>query len=148
MSIEENVRIAAELHTAVNSRDLDKAMALFADDASWIVMPGGTCYTKGDIRKYLEKILKTYDKFVLRDIHPPVVSGDMLTHEYTTEVRLHDGREGFIPAVVVMELSNGKISQVRHYIDKLEAAKQLARGILTRRLVASVVKQVEGFVNP
>jgi ketosteroid isomerase-like protein len=148
MSIEENARIAAELHAAINSRDLDEAMGLFADDASWIVMPGGTCYTKGDIRKYFEKILRTYDKFVLRDIHPPVVSGDMLTHEYTTEVQLRGGRAGFVPAVVVMELSNGKITQVRHYIDKLEAAKQMAGGILSRRLVARVAKQVERLVNP
>jgi len=148
VSIEENTRIASELHTALNNRDLDRAMALFADDASWIVMPGGTCYTKEDIRKYLEKIMKEYDKFILKDIHPPVVSGDMLTHEYTTEVRLRDGREGFIPAVVVMELSNGKISQVRHYIDKLEAAKQMATGIVAKRVVASVARRVEALVNP
>jgi uncharacterized protein (TIGR02246 family) len=148
VSIEETTRIASELHSAINKRDLDKAMALFADDASWIAMPGGTCYTKEDIRKYLEKILKDYEKFILKDIHPPVVSGDMLTHEYTTEVRLRDGTEGFIPSVVVMQLSNGKISQVRHYIDKLEAAKQMARGIVAKRVVASVAKRVEALVNP
>ncbi|WP_455284758.1 nuclear transport factor 2 family protein, partial [[Eubacterium] cellulosolvens] len=97
MSIEDNRRIASELHAAVNNRDLDRAMALFADDASWITMPGATCYTKGEIRKYFEKIMKTYEKFLLKDIHPPVVSGDMLTHEYIHEVRLRDGREGQIP---------------------------------------------------
>jgi len=136
------------LHAAINNRDLDKAMSLFADDASWIVMPGGTCYTKDEIRKYFEKTMKTYEKFVLRDIHPPVVSGDMLTHEYIHEVRLHDGREGQIPAVVVMELRNGRITQVRHYLDKLEAAKQMAKGSVARLAVASVAKEVEAIVNP
>ena len=114
MSVEENRRIASDLHAALNNRDLDKAMTLFADDASWIVMPGGTCYTKDQIRKYFEKVMKAYEKFILRDIHPPVVSGDMLTHEYIHEVRLHDGREGQVPAVVVMELRNGRITQVRY----------------------------------
>lgn len=136
------------MHAAINNRDLDKAMSLFADDASWIVMPGGTCYTKDEIRKYFEKTMKTYEKFVLRDIHPPVVSGDMLTHEYIHEVRLHDGREGQIPAVVVMELRNGRITQVRHYLDKLEAAKQMAKGSVARLTVASVAKEVEAIVNP
>jgi uncharacterized protein (TIGR02246 family) len=148
LSVEENRRIASDLHAAINKRDLDKAMSLFADDASLIVMPGGTCYTKDEIRKYFEKTLKIYEKFVLRDIHPPVVSGDMLTHEYIHEVRMHDGREGQIPAVVVMELRNGQITQVRYYVDKLEAAKQMAKGSVAKLAVASVAKEVEAIVNP
>lgn len=148
MSVEENRKIAWDFHAALNNRDLDKALSLFADDASWIVMPGATIYTKQDIKKYFEKIMKTYPKFIVRDIHPPVVSGDMLTHEYIHEVRLQDGSEGQIPAVVVMELRNGKITQVRHYIDKLEAAKQMAKGAVTKRAVASIVKKVEAVINP
>jgi ketosteroid isomerase-like protein len=147
VSTEENARIATELHSALNNRDLDKAMELFSDDASWIVMPGGTCYTKEDIRKYLVRLLKTYDKFVLKDIHPPVVSGNMITHEHTIEVR-RGGRESFVPAVVVIEFSNGKISQVRAYIDKLEAAKQLATGVVAKRAVAAVAKQIGALINP
>ena len=92
--------------------------------------------------------MKFYEKFILKDIHPPVVSGSMLTHEYTIEAKLRDGPEGFIPAVVVMELSNGKISQIRSYIDKLEAARQLAQGIVERRAVAAVAKRVDELVNP
>jgi len=148
LSVEENRKIAWDFHAALNNRDLDKALSLFADDASWIVMPGATIYTKQDIKKYFEKIMKTYPKFIVRDIHPPVVSGDMLTHEYIHEVRLQDGSEGQIPAVVVMELRNGKITQVRHYIDKLEAAKQMAKGAVTKRAVASIVKKVEAVINP
>jgi ketosteroid isomerase-like protein len=148
MSIEENARIASELHAAMNNRDVDKAMSLFAEDASYIVMPGGTCYTKVDIRKYFEKIMKIYEKFILRDIHPPVVSGSMLTHEYTIEAKLRNGPEGFIPAVVVIELSNGKISQVRSYIDKLEAAKQMGRGFLEKWIVAVVAKRVAALTSP
>ena len=147
MSTEENKRIASDLHAALNNRDVEKAMALFADDASWIVMPGGTCYTKADIRKYFEKILKTYEKFHLKDVHPPVASGNMVTHEYIHEVKLRNGNEGHVPAVVVMELDNGKITQVRHYIDKLEAEKQAASGA-AKLVVGAVAKQVEALVNP
>lgn len=67
--MEENRKALSDLHAAINNRDLDKAMSLFAEDASYIVMPGGTCYTKDEIRKYFEKTLKTYEKLVLRDIH-------------------------------------------------------------------------------
>ena len=148
MSVEENRKIASEFHAALNNRDLDKAMTFFADDATWIVMPGGTCYSKADIKKYLEKILKNYEKFILRDVHPPVASGNIVTHEYIHEVRLRDGREGQIPAVVVMEVSNGKITQMRSYIDKLEAARQLAKGPIAKRIVADIVKQVDELVNP
>jgi uncharacterized protein (TIGR02246 family) len=147
MSIEENRRILTDLHAALNNRDLDRAMSLFADDASWIVMPGGTCYSKDEIRKYLEKIMKTYEKFNLRDIHPPVVSGEMATHEYMIDVK-RKGREGSLPSVVVAEFRNGRITQLRNYIDKLEAAKQLAQGTVAKRAVASVAKQVEAIVNP
>jgi hypothetical protein len=34
------------------------------------------------------------------------------------------------------------------YVDKLEAAKQLARGTLAKRTVATVAKRVEALVNP
>jgi len=77
-----------------------------------------------------------------------VVSGDMVTHEYIHEVRMHDGREGQVPAVVVMELRNGRITQVRYYIDKLEAAKQMAKGSVAKLAVASIAKEVEATVNP
>ncbi len=148
LSIEANRKIAWDFHAALNNRDVDKAMSMFADDASWIVMPGATMYSKQEIRKYLEKTMKNYPKFVVKDIHPPVVSGDMLTHEYIHEVKLRDGREGQIPAVVVMELRNGKISQIRYYVDKLEAAKQMAKGVIQKRTVAGIVKQVEELINP
>jgi uncharacterized protein (TIGR02246 family) len=148
MSIEENSRILSDLHAAINNRDLDKALSLFADDASWIVMPGGTCYSKDDIRKYFEKTMKTYEKFNLRDVHPPVVSGEMATHEFMIDAKVK-GRPGVsLPSVVVAEFRNGRITQIRNYIDKLEAAKQMAKGTLEKRTVASVAKQVEAVVNP
>ena len=148
MSIEENRRILSDLHSALNNRDVDKAISLFADDASWIVMPGGTCYSKVEIKAYLEKTLKAYEKFNLRDIHPPVVSGDMATHEFMFDVKRKGQPEASVPSVVVAEFRNGQITQIRNYIDKLEAAKQMATGTLAKRTVASVAKQVEAVVNP
>jgi len=84
----------------------------------------------------------------VKDIDPPVVSWGMLTHEYIHEVGLRDGREAQVPAVVVMELRNGKTSQVRYYIDKLEAAKKMAKGTVAKRAVAGVARQVEAVVKP
>lgn len=148
MSIEENGRILSGLHAALNSRDLDKAMSLFADDASWVTMPGGTCYSKDEIRKYLEKTMKIYEKFNLRDIHPPVVSGEMATHEFMFDVKMKDRPEASLPSVVVAEFRNGRITQLRNYIDKLEVAKQMAKGTLEKRTVATVAKRVDAAVNP
>jgi len=148
MTIEENRKILSDLHSAFNNRDLDKAMSLFADDASWIVMPGGTCYSKDEIKKYFEKIMKTYEKFNLRDIHPPVVSGEMATHEYMIDAKLRNGPEGSVPSVVVAEFRSGQITQIRNYVDKLEAAKQMATGLVAKRAVAAVAKEVEANINP
>jgi len=148
MSMDENRRILSDLHTALNNRDVEKAMSLFADDASWIVMPGGTCYSKDEIKKYLEKVMKTYEKFNLRDIHPPVVSAEMATHEYMIDAKLKDGPEGTVPSVVVAEFRNGQIAQIRNYVDKLEAAKQMATGLVAKRAVGAVAKEVEALINP
>jgi ketosteroid isomerase-like protein len=146
--MEDNAKILTDLHAAMNSRDLDKAISFFADDASLIVMPGGTCYSKGEIRKYFEKLMQAYEKFNLRDIHPPVISGEMATHEYMIDVKLKGGPEGSVPSVAVAEFRNGRITQLRMYTDKLEAAKQLAKGTLAKRTVATVAKRVEALVNP
>jgi len=148
LSIGENRRILSDLHAAINSRDVDRAMSLFADDASFIMMPGGRCSSKDEIRKYFEKMMKTYEKLLFRDIQPPVVSGEMATHEYMIDLKLRDGPEGTVPALVVAEFRNGRITEIRQYVDKLEAAKQLAKGLVAKRAVASVAKQVEALVNP
>lgn len=148
MSIETNRKIAWDFHAALNNRDIDKAMSMFADDASWIVMPGATMYNKQEIRKYLEKAMKNFPKFVVKDIHPPVVSGDMLTHEYIH----HNNRWNLSLTAILqsnfVELSNGKINQIRFYIDKLEAAKQMAKGVINKRAVTGIVKQVDQLLNP
>ena len=148
MSIETNRKIAWDFHAALNNRDIDKAMSMFADDASWIAMPGATMYNKQEIRKYLEKAMKNFPKFVVKDIHPPVVSGDMLTHEYIH----HNNRWNLSLTAILqsnfVELSNGKINQIRFYIDKLEAAKQMAKGVINKRAVTGIVKQVDQLLNP
>jgi ketosteroid isomerase-like protein len=148
LSIEENRRILSDLHAAINSRDVDRAMSLFADDASFIMMPDGRCSSKDEIRKYFEKMMKTYERLLFRDIQPPVVSGEMATHEYMIDLKLRDGPEGTVPALVVAEFHNGRITEIRQYVDKLEAAKQLAKGLVAKRAVAGVAKQVEALVNP
>jgi len=148
LSIETNRKIAWDFHAALNNRGIDKAMSMFADDASWIVMPGATMYNKQEIRKYLEKAMKNFPKFVVKDIHPPVVSGDMLTHEYIH----HNNRWNLSLTAILqsnfVELSNGKINQIRFYIDKLEAAKQMAKGVINKRAVTGIVKQVDQLLNP
>ncbi len=148
MSIEENRRILSDLHAAINNRDVDRAMSLFADDARFIMMPGSMCSSKVEIRRYFEKMMKTYEKLVFRDIQPPVVSGEMATHEYMIDLKLRNGPEGTVPALVVAEFRNGRITEIRQYVDKLEAAKRLARGTVAKRAVASVAKRAEALINP
>lgn len=148
VSVEENAKILEDLHAAINKQDLEKAISFFTDDASFIVMPGGTCSSKDEIRKYFEKMLKAYEKIIFKDIHPPVVSGEMATHEFMVNVKLEGGPEGTLPAVVVAEFRNGRVTQIRWYLDKLEAAKQLAKGTVAKRTVAAVAKRVEAIVNP
>lgn len=72
----------------------------------------------------------------------------MATHEFMYDVRMKDGREGSVPSVVVAEFRNGRITQIRNYVDKLEAAKQMAKGTVAKMAVASVAKEVEALVNP
>jgi len=148
MSIEGNGKVLIDLHAAINNRDLDKAMSFFADDASYITMPGGTCNSKDEMRKYFEKLMKAYEKFNMRETRPPIVSGDTVTHEYMVDAKLKGGREGSVCAVAVAEFRNGRIIQLRNYVDKLEAAKQLAQGTVAKRMVATVAKRVEALVNP
>jgi hypothetical protein len=72
----------------------------------------------------------------------------MATHEFMYDVKIRGGPEGSVPSVVVAEFRNGQITQLRNYVDKLEAAKQLARGPVAKWTVASVARRVELLVNP
>ena len=51
------------------------------------------------------------------------------------------------PAVVAMEIRNGEIAHVRHYIDKLEGGQQITRGTLTRWIIGRIAKRVETLIN-
>jgi len=71
-----------------------------------------------------------------------------MTNSYRSSFLFH-ARAGRARLIVgaFMEMSSGKITQVRHYIDKLEAAKQMASGA-AKLAVSTVAKQVEALVNP
>jgi limonene-1,2-epoxide hydrolase len=64
------------------------------------------------------------------------------------DAKLKGGPEGSVSAVAVAEFRNGRITQLRNYVDKLEAAKQMAQGTVAKRIVATVAKRVEALVNP
>jgi ketosteroid isomerase-like protein len=111
-------------------------------------MPGGKCNSKDEIRKYFERFLKAFEKFNVRETRPPAVSGDTVTHEYMADGKLKGGPEASVSAVAVAEFRNGRITQLRNYVDKLEAAKQMAQGTVAKRIVRTVAKRVEALVNP
>jgi hypothetical protein len=71
----------------------------------------------------------------------------MAMHEFMIDLKIRGGPEGTLPSGVVAEFRDGRITQTRWYLDKLEAAKSLAKG-MDRRTVASVAKRVEAMVNP
>jgi len=136
-----------EYRTAYQDRDLERMLALFADDAVFI-WAAGTFRGKAAIRKVLEQDVGASPTATVRDTGLGVlVAGRSVVWErqVTLTVKGVPVRED---AVTILEFDDaGLIGQFRSYYDKLGMMHQVASGLpgpygwFARKVVGSMVAQ-------
>lgn len=137
----------AEYVAAYEARDIDRLLALFADDAEVTLAPG-TFRGKDEIRELYEWDARLSPTALVRDIGIGVlVSGQTAVCERTISLT-YEGLPYQEEAATIFEFDDaGRIRRQRSYYDKLALMAQIAsqypgiQGRIFRRLTGYLVAQ-------
>jgi ketosteroid isomerase-like protein len=128
------------IQEALNSRDVEKAVSFFADDATMIVCEG-TFKGRDEIKRRFAWLLQQWSDLKVTE-KELILEGNHVAHEYVIEGTTREGKGSF-PGVAIYAFGNGKVQQVHDYYDRLPIARQLAKGWVARRIISSVIEQME-----
>lgn len=122
MSIEANKQLVRDTWGAVTKGDIEGFMSRLADDVTWTFF-GSHCFA-GTFRGKDELVAKLFAPLgeVLADgikVHPDTLTaeGDRVVMEARGEARTKDGRPYNNNYCIVITVRDGKVAQVREYLD-------------------------------
>ena len=123
MSIENNKKVASEFLSRLSDRDIDGALAMMADDATWwIAGKPGSLPVVGTLSK--EQIARLFNRMTsqLRDglrmnVKSMIAEGDRVALEVESYGELNNGRVYNQEYHMLMVIGDGKIKAVREYLD-------------------------------
>ena len=123
MSIENNKKVASEFLSRLSDRDIDGALAMMADDATWwIAGKPGSLPVVGTLSK--EQIARLFNRMTsqLRDglrmnVKSMIAEGDRVALEVESYGELKNGRVYNQEYHMLMVVGDGKITAVREYLD-------------------------------
>ncbi len=125
MGIEDNKAVVRSLMANFDSQNLDKALALLAEDAVWTLVgqprrfPYAGSKNKADCAEQLRGFLSLMAKFRWE---PKVMTAeaDRVAVEAVSSGEMADGRKYNNTYHMLFTLRDGKIVNVREYLDPLE----------------------------
>jgi ketosteroid isomerase-like protein len=124
MSGDANKKLVRDAWEAFWRGDIEAGLACFADDAAWTV-PGlmktsGVKRGKDEIRRFRKGILDIFSELERRLVGL-YASGDFVILESAVTGRLKNGKTYENAACSVWEIRDGKIREVREYLDTAKA---------------------------
>jgi ketosteroid isomerase-like protein len=122
--------------------DVDGTLSFFAENANWQVPEG--VFKGKEAKRYLTWVFKVNRQIKFRDAGMGlVVKGNKAVYEYVMEAVTSEGMKYETPGVCIYEIGDGKIKQHRVLYDRLSIAKQAAKGVVSKRVVKSVLNAME-----
>lgn len=132
--------IMREFNQAVAAGEVDKALAYFADDASW-VLPGNMLKGKEAIKGILVAMARNFkDMKITETGHGIITQGDKAFFERTIS-GLYQGQKFEFLDMCAYEFSGDKIKAKRQVYDRLLISQQTAKGWPAKPIVNMVVSQ-------
>ena len=127
---------------AINQKDKEKALSFLADDVDW-TNNEGTFTSKEEISRYISWVFEVDKDQTINEARIDIiVEGNKAVYEHRLE-GIVEGMKYQIPALCVYEFSKGKIQHIRSISDRLSLAKQVAKGVISKKVVNSLVSRME-----
>jgi ketosteroid isomerase-like protein len=142
MSEEQIISNMRKFRDAVESRDVEKTLAFFTDDAEWQT-PEGTFKGKEQLKRYISWNMKMSPEFKMVDSGINiVVKGNIGIYEHIISGTV-EGSKWATPALCIYELADDKIKGIRTVYDRLAIAKQVSKGTIAKMSVNGIIKNME-----
>jgi uncharacterized protein (TIGR02246 family) len=129
------------LNQAIERKDVEKMLSLYAETAT-LVAPDGTFEGKEEIRRFWT--WQTQSALEATSTETEMMTqGNKLAAEHIIAVTMANGMKWQVPITCIYEFADGKIQLHKMSYDRLSVAKQAAKGWLAKRLVNSIIGQME-----
>ena len=127
---------------AMSDGDVDKTLAYFAEDASWVT-PFGTAKGKEELRRYITWMYDRMKGMKVKECGNGIIAqGNKAFFEHEISATMQ-GKKVAGLALCAYEFQGDKIKDVRTTYDRLAMAQQAATGWLPKMMVNMMVKQAE-----
>ena len=127
MTVDRNKAAAQEFFDRFSASDIEGALALMTDDATWLIpgkpqrMPTAGLYTKERIRKLFCTMLKQLESGLQLTVKSMVAEGERVALEAESGGDLKNRRRYRQQYHFLIEFRDGRISAVREYLDTQHA---------------------------
>lgn len=127
---------------ALESRDVEKAVGVFSQDAVYET-PNGTFRGAVEIRRYFQWMFTTNSEIRVTESGVGILAvGDKAAFEHV----LHGtfgGQTWQMPILCTYELRDSKVVRMLTVYDRLSLARQVGKGMMAQRAVGAVIKAAE-----
>jgi ketosteroid isomerase-like protein len=142
MSAEQVKTIMRKFRGALESRDVEKIMSFFTDDAEWHA-PEGAFKGKEQIRSYVLWSKQTTPDLKITEVGVKIVTeGDVGVYEHMLSGTI-DGMKWDVLGLCVYEFVGNKVKSIRSVYDRLSMAKQASKGPVAKTAVSGILKRME-----
>src|SRR5581483_9751060 len=123
----DNKTLAREFFARFSASDIEGALALMSDDATWLIpgkpdrMATAGLYNKERIRKLFYSMLKQLESGLQLTVKSMVAEGERVALEAESSGDLKNGRRYRQQYHFAIEFRGGKICAVREYLDTQHA---------------------------
>ena len=121
--IEENKRLVSEWFARLDAGDLNGALDMLTEDATWWIAggveqtPGSGEHTKEQVRRLLSNMGRQLKEGLRMRVHGLTAEADRVAAEVTSRGELRNGKVYANEYHFALTLRDGKIARVREYMD-------------------------------
>ena len=130
--------IAVGFDRAIETRDIEAAVAYFADDCLIEVL-GLELDGKDGARKWMNWLLERLAEIKI-ELGDSALNGNTLFEEYTLKAKGRDGTRLNSRQTEVITVQDGKIKSLRIYFDRFDFADLVARGFLAKTILQEITR--------
>ena len=132
-------KVAMDLDNALEVKDFEFLKSCFADDCE-IELIGVKLKGISGVEKCLKYIFNYVVKFELKPV-VIMVENDIFFEEFIVIAQLTDGSTVESKWAEVLVYENYKIKSLRLYFDRLDFAKAIADGFLSKKIINLIIKK-------
>ncbi len=127
MTPEQNKQVACEFFERFNASDIQGALALMTDDATWLIpgkrdrMRTAGGYSKERIARLFHAMLEQLKDGLRMTVKSAIAEGNRVAVEVESQGDLKNGRQYRQQYHFAIELRDGRICAVREYLDTQHA---------------------------